>query len=107
MVEVLVVSTRPLNFDFILGMNGVRIFNGVTIRVPNDVRFGVDSTASVVATVASNVIEEKDFTVTVLWKWSDITKTPCLANTTSEYKVRPEARQEYECELVNWLVSTI
>ncbi|KAK3867507.1 hypothetical protein Pcinc_027036 [Petrolisthes cinctipes] len=41
-VEVLVLSARPLNFDFILGMNALLIFKGVTVRTPNDVKFGVD-----------------------------------------------------------------
>ncbi|MPC60215.1 hypothetical protein E2C01_054254 [Portunus trituberculatus] len=41
-VEVLVVSTRPLNFNFILGMNGVSAFRGVTVRTSSDVQFGVE-----------------------------------------------------------------
>ena len=114
-VEVLVVSTRPLNFNFILGMNGVSAFRGVTVRTPSDVRFGVEECAmsSAVADVATDyVIDEKDFTVTydvaakkwtLSWKWCDGQEPPCLVNTTSEYQIRPEARQEYEHELSQWI----
>lgn len=38
-VEVLVVSTKPLNLSFILGMNVVKVFGGVTVRGPRDVFF--------------------------------------------------------------------
>ena len=43
-VEVLV-STKPMNFSFILGMDVVTAFRGVTVRTPNDVQFGADNTA--------------------------------------------------------------
>ena len=114
-VEVLVGSTRPLNFNFILDMNGVSAFRGVTVHTPSDVQFGVDEDVSsaAAADVATNcVINEKDFTVTydvaakewiLSWKWCDGQEPACLVNTTSEYKIQPDARQEYERELSQWI----
>lgn len=101
-VEVLVVSTRPLNFNFILGMNGVRAFRGVTVRTPSDVQFGVDeciSSAPADNVATDYVIDEKDFTVTydvaakewiLSWKWCDGQEPACLLNTTSEYQIQPD-----------------
>lgn len=62
--------------------------------------------------------DEKDFAVTydaaarkwtVLWKWCDGTEPLRLLNTTTEYRIRPEARQEYVREVSQlitdgWLV---
>lgn len=80
-VEVLFASTISLNLDFILGMNGIRAFRGVTVNTPRDVRFGVESACSAIATAVPDwVINDEDFTITynaaetqwtVLWKWSN------------------------------------
>ena len=66
-VEVLVVSAMPLNFNFILGIDCVKAFPGVTVHTPSDVLFGIEGFpfCSAVADEATDyVIDEKDFTVT-------------------------------------------
>ena len=45
-VRVLVVSFRPLNFDFILGMNGVKAFGGARIEGNGKVTLGYETPAS-------------------------------------------------------------
>ncbi len=113
-VSVLVVSSKPLNFDFILGMNGIGALHGVTVSSPNEVRFGIEEVqaSAVVAPIMQRKIEEKDFEVTydketkrwtVLWKWCDNIEPPRLLNTVSEYRVSKEARQDYENELSQWV----
>ncbi|KAK3880555.1 hypothetical protein Pcinc_014951 [Petrolisthes cinctipes] len=130
-VEVLVLSARPLNFDFILGMNAVLIFKGVTVRTPNDVKFGVDEVVQcgmverplnpvsdksvlygMVTSQSNVVIDEKDFLVnyeaksrkwTVSWKWGNKTENPCLENTMSEYHIRPNIREKYDSEFLQWI----
>lgn len=109
-VEVLFASTISLNLDFILGMNGIRAFRGVTVNTPRDVRFGVKSACSAIATAVPDwVINDEDFTITynaaetqwtVLWKWSNATEPPRLFNTTPEYKIHPEVRQDFDSELL-------
>lgn len=47
-VDVLVVKEPPLGFKFILGMNGITAFHGVTVRSQNEVSFGVEQNACVV-----------------------------------------------------------
>ncbi|XP_071521205.1 uncharacterized protein [Panulirus ornatus] len=109
-VQLVVVAIRPMNLNFVLYMNGVNVFHGVTVRTPNDVWFGVhESPSSAVATVATGpVIDEKDFTVThdavprkwtVLWKLCDGMEPPRLLNTISENRIRPGGRQVYEREV--------
>lgn len=113
-VEILVVTTKPLNFNFILGMDGVRAFKGVTVRAPNNVKLGVEESKhyGTVAAQLNHMIEERDFAVTydaaarkwtVSWKWCNDTENPCLVNTTSEYRIKPDIREEYERELLQWI----
>ena len=64
-VDVLVVASRPLNFDFILGMNGVEALQGVTVRAADNVRFGIEEIQSPVAAATVHNFDEKDFTVTL------------------------------------------
>ena len=55
-VRVLVVSRKPLGFEFILGMNGVSALGGVTVSAENHVRFGAETTG--VAAVAERRVPE-------------------------------------------------
>lgn len=114
-IEALVVRDRPLDFDMILGMDGITAFHGVTIRGPNDVQFGVENAQILAAAVkprAETVIDENDFRVqydrlskkwTVDWKWSGGTEPGCLTNETTEYSMKPEVREQYEKEVRQWI----
>ena len=113
-VSALVVPFKPLDYDFILGMNCVRALHGVTVNSSEDVRFGVEEcrSLSAVETAKTVNIEEKDFKLTynqntkewtVQWKWCAGTGPQRLRNTVSEYSVPQEARQEYENELCQWI----
>ena len=42
-IDVLVVKFRPLNFDFVLGMNGIAAVGGVTVKSSCDVQLGPES----------------------------------------------------------------
>ena len=64
------------------------------------------------AAATSQDIDERDFKVTfdtntkqwtVMWNWRGGMEPSQLFNTTSEYKVPREARQEYENELAQWI----
>ena len=48
-VDVLVVARKPLGFEFILGMNGIRALGGATVSSGDRVRFGVEMAVSHVA----------------------------------------------------------
>ena len=107
--NVIAVHSEPLNFEFILEMNGATALHGVTVRSPNDVKFAIDKTLDqVVAAATLRNSNEKDFTVvynsskgrwTMVWKWCNGTGLLQLFNTISEYKVPEDARQEYDSEL--------
>ena len=107
-VSALVVSFKPLNYDFILGMNCVMALHGVTVSSSRKVRFGIEDASAAVVTAETTTIDEKDFKVTydeqankwtVLWKWHANEGPPWLQNTVSEYSIPRVARQEYENEL--------
>ena len=51
-VDVLVAARKPLGFEFILGMNGVSAFGGVTVRSSDHVIFGVEATEALGAAAA-------------------------------------------------------
>ena len=57
-LDVLVSARKPLNFSFILGMNGVRALRGVSVSASNAVNFGIDAVAPAapVAAAANDVI---------------------------------------------------
>lgn len=66
-VEELVETAKPLNLDFILGMDCMKAFRRATVHIPSDVRFGIDGFAfcsEVADEVTDYVIDEKHFTVT-------------------------------------------
>lgn len=114
-VSVVVVSSKPLNFAFILGMNGITALRGVRVRSPTDVVFGLEEEQGLAVAAANSLdIDERDFKVTfdtdtkqwtVLWNWCDGKEPPRLFCTALEYKVPREARQEYESELNQWITN--
>ncbi|KAG0699585.1 hypothetical protein GWK47_002949 [Chionoecetes opilio] len=113
-MRALVMRTRPLGFDFVMGMNGINALRGVTVRSLDNVKFGIEESEVVTAaaTALQRNVDEKDFGVTydvkahtwtVSWKWSSGTGPPRLQNTVSEYRMPQAARQEYENELCQWI----
>ncbi|KRZ83021.1 hypothetical protein T08_5899 [Trichinella sp. T8] len=63
-VEVIVVRSKPLGYDLILGMNGIAALGGVMVSGGRCVRFGLDGLGVCAATEAGISIREKDFTAT-------------------------------------------
>ena len=113
-VSALVVPFKPLNYEFIFGMNCVRALCGVTVSPSRSVRFGIeDCKASAAAVTTESVtINEKDFRVVydgqankwiMSWKWRGNEGPPWLQNSVSEYSIPRVARQEYENELCQWI----
>ncbi|KRX79665.1 hypothetical protein T06_11433 [Trichinella sp. T6] len=108
-VEVIVVRSKPLGYDLILGMNGIAALGGVTVSGGRCVRFGLDGPGVCAAAEAGISIREKDFTATccpstrswtAAWKWSD---AGVLQNTVEEYPPANVARGAYEDELRKWI----
>uniref|UniRef100_A0A5S6QMU4 Integrase catalytic domain-containing protein n=1 Tax=Trichuris muris TaxID=70415 RepID=A0A5S6QMU4_TRIMR len=111
-VEVIVTDSKPLGFDFILGMNGIIALGGVTVESRRRVRFGTESTEVCAADVAPIKLEQRDFTATfcpakrtwsMRWKWTNGTKPDVLKNRVQEYSLTHEARASYEEELGKWI----
>ncbi|KAG0722270.1 hypothetical protein GWK47_044791 [Chionoecetes opilio] len=65
-MSALVMRTRPLGFDFVMGMNGIHALRGVTVRSLDDVKFGIEESEVVTAaaTALQRDVDEKDFGVT-------------------------------------------
>uniref|UniRef100_A0A5S6Q5M4 Integrase catalytic domain-containing protein n=1 Tax=Trichuris muris TaxID=70415 RepID=A0A5S6Q5M4_TRIMR len=111
-VEVIVTDTKPLGFDFILGMNGIVALGGVTVDDHRRVSFGVEgAVACAVINEAEIRLEEQDFVVrfspmtrswTARWKWTDGKEPDVLQNTVKEYSPVSGARASYEEELEEW-----
>ncbi|KRY07334.1 Pol polyprotein, partial [Trichinella patagoniensis] len=111
-VEVIVVRSKPLGYDLILGMNGIAALGGVTVTGGRCVRFGLDDPGVCAAAEAMISIREKDFTATycpstrswtAAWKWSDAGEPGVLRNTVEEYPPANVARGAYEDELRKWI----
>ncbi|KAK4310300.1 hypothetical protein Pmani_018119 [Petrolisthes manimaculis] len=114
-IDVLVVKFRPLNFDVILGMNGITAMGGVTVKSSCDVQLGSRSVCGAkISGGPAPLIEvvEKDFIVsyedsakawTVRWKWAAGEEPGNLLNGIAEYHVPATARREYKSELEKWI----
>ncbi|KRZ50123.1 hypothetical protein T02_1604 [Trichinella nativa] len=96
-VEVIVVRSKPLGYDLILGMNGIAALGGVMVTGGRCVRFGLDDPGVCAAAEAGISIREKDFTATycpstrswtAAWKWSDAGEPGVLRNTRIREKIR-------------------
>ena len=113
-VKTIVVDCCPLNFGFILGMNGIESLGGVTIESTRKIVVGGGTKSVACMSVCKEekptmTIEEKDFKAVfdgrrwvVTWLWSE-GKEPNLKNTTAEYEVPQHAREEYELEVTQWI----
>ena len=106
--DVLVVSSKPLGFDLLLGMDVIKKLGGVHIDEEGRAHFA-EVDLALGATIA---LEQPDFRAefdrhtkswTVLWKWSDDQPPEKLYNRVPEYKIPTRARAEYNKELQAWI----
>lgn len=117
-VDALVTNFRPLGFECILGLNGIKSLGGVTILPSLDVHFGLlasdDHEGSGVQPVCAGAMEidEPDFHVvydnsnkvwTVVWKWVNDFEPDALRNKVAEYAIASSAQPEYEAEIEEWI----
>ena len=106
--DVLVVNSKPLGFDLLLGMDVIKELGGVHIDKRGRVHF-----SEVALTLGATIkLEEPDFYAefnrctkswTVSWKWSDDQPPEKLSNRVPEYNVPARARAEYDRELRTWI----
>lgn len=82
-VNVFVVGSEPLGFEFMLVMNGVTALGGVSVNVQRGVRFGAEN--SLVCAAASTVIDidELEFAE----QGGDVRLEPSMKNYTSGSKM--------------------
>ncbi|KFD58278.1 hypothetical protein M513_01041 [Trichuris suis] len=113
-VDVIVTAKKPLGFDFILGMNAIMAFGGVSVGPRGYVRFGAKRKEVCAADVVSIKMDEKDFVLTfnpltrcwtAAWKWSDSKGPDVLRNKIKEYApaASASARTAYKEELQRWI----
>ncbi|CAM1316345.1 Uncharacterised protein r2_g2574 [Pycnogonum litorale] len=111
-VEVFVVGTRPLDFEFILGINGIRALGGVQITPALTVSFGPTPLNHVCGAANALNIEERDFGAsyddqkkewTVACKWADGNPPDALVNGIAQYAIPAHVKQEYEAEVMEWI----
>ncbi|KFD47295.1 hypothetical protein M514_11805 [Trichuris suis] len=64
MAEAIIAPKRPMDFDFIIGMNGIAALGRVTVDSEGQVRFGT-GTPTIYASANTRIhIDEKDFFAT-------------------------------------------
>ena len=106
--NVLVVNSKPLGFDLLLGMDVIKKLGGVHIDEGGKAHF-VEATHTLGATIE---LEQPDFRVEfnqctkswiVSWKWSSDQPPEKLYNRVPEYTITARAPAEYDKELQNWI----
>ena len=106
--NVLVVNSKPLGFDLLLGMDVIKKLGGMHIDEGSKAHF-----AEVAHTLGATIeLEQPDFRAefdqctkswTVSWKWSGDQPPEKLYNRVLEYTIPARARAEYDKELQNWI----
>uniref|UniRef100_A0A5S6QHX4 Integrase catalytic domain-containing protein n=1 Tax=Trichuris muris TaxID=70415 RepID=A0A5S6QHX4_TRIMR len=111
-VDVLVCDQRPLGFDLILGMQGIRLLGGLLLDPDGRVRFNPPATEICAAMETGLHVEEKDFIVsydsttrswTTAWKWASGDAPEVLHNRIAEYPPAASVRASYDEELETWI----
>ena len=106
--NVLVVNSKPLGFDLLLGMDVIKKLGGVHIDEGGRAHFA-EAAHTLGATIE---LEQPDFRAeldrrtkswTVSWKWSGVQPPERLYNRVLEYTIPARARAEYDKELQNWI----
>ncbi|CDW61080.1 hypothetical protein TTRE_0000950401 [Trichuris trichiura] len=111
-VDVLVCDQKPLGFDLILGMQGIRLLGGLLLDRDGHVRFNPPAAEICAAAEAGLRVEEKDFIVTyepatrswtTAWKWAGGNAPEVLHNRIEEYPPASSVKASYEEELETWV----
>ena len=106
--NVLVINSKPLVFDLLLGMDVIKKLGGVHINEGGKAHFA-EAAHTLGATIE---LEQPDFHTefdqrtkswTVSWKWSGDQPPEKLYNRVLEYTIPVRARTEYNKELQNWI----
>ena len=105
--NVLVVNSKPLGFNLLLGMDVIKKLGGVHING------GMAHFAEAAHTLGATIeLQQPDFHAefnqstkswTVSWKWSGDQPPEKLYNRVPEYNIPVRARAEYDKELQNWI----
>ena len=102
-VDALVVLDKPLEYDFLIGIDKIRELGGVVIKPTGDVQLGWKQELC-----AAIIIKEQDFCAvfdhektawTAKWKWTRNKESDQLHNTIMEYTVFDKSRVAYETQL--------
>ncbi|KHJ42592.1 hypothetical protein D918_07311 [Trichuris suis] len=99
--DVVVSRVKPLGFDFIVGMNGIKALGGALVDSQGRARFGPSEGTAGAAKEVDIRLEEPDFLVTfdhakqswtITWKWRNGKGPEVLKNVVREYPPTTEAR---------------
>lgn len=119
-VDAFVTNFKPLGFECIFGLNGIKSLGGVTILPSLNVRFGpwisdeCEDPGGGLVCAAAMEVDESDFRAsydnskkawTVAWKWAGDSEPDALRNTVAEYTVASSAQAEYELEIEEWITN--
>lgn len=111
-INVIVTTSKPLGFSFLLGMDGIKALGGVTVNAQGKVYFGVEKMPICAASDTVVKVDERDFSVTydpsskswtAIWKWAGGREPDVLRNTVDAYSVPEGPRIPYEEELQRWI----
>ena len=106
--NVLVVNSKPLGFNLLLGMDIIKKLGGVHINERGKAHFAEEA-HTLGATIE---LEQPDFRTefdqhtkswTVSWKWSGDQPPEKLYNRVLKYTISARTRAEYNKELQNWI----
>jgi len=114
-VDAFVVNFKPLGFECILEVNGIKSLGGVTITPSLGICFGpspFQGAEGGLTCAAAMEIDEPDFCAsydtdkkawTAAWKWAGDSEPLALQNSLAEYTVPLNAKAEYEAEVEGWI----
>ena len=101
--NVLVVNSKPLGFNFLLGMDVIKKLDGVHIDEGGKAHFALGATIELEQPDFRAEFKQRTKSWTVSWKWSGDQPPEKLYNRVPEYTIPARARAEYDKELQNWI----